>query len=199
MRTVSAAIAAVLVSAVQLSACTSKPSSLDASKALSSLTTEEGRQLCEDHASYMSSRVSDKDRQRIDCSVAARSVAGKGAPADQASSVCQESYRGCMEMPAQKRASACEAFPPTTEGCPATVGEADDCAEAQAEALGKIAKKADDACKTLDKPLAPAPDQTPKMKTCDRIQLMCPKVYGALFAEPALGAAAPAPKTGAAR
>jgi hypothetical protein len=182
----------VLVSAVQLSACSSKPSSIDENKPLSSLSMEERHQYCEDHSHFMSSRVTDKDRQKIDCSVAARSAVSKDYASEKATSACQDAYHSCMDMPAPMRATSCDTFVSSTEGCPATVGEADDCAEAQADALEKIAGKAETACKDLGKPLAPAAEPGHKRaKACERLQIMCPKAFGALFAEPALGNAAP--------
>src|SRR6185437_12204558 len=179
MRIVGPALAATLVSGTVLVACSSTgPSSIDSKKTFSSLTTEERHQYCEDHAHYMTSHVSMRDRQKIGCAVAAGSVgAGGGTDQAKARSACQDVYSTCMGVSPQETAVSCEEFGPEADNCSATVGDANDCAEAQADALGKLASKADDTCKNLGRAERSDEGRSPKMAACDRIQGTCPKLF----------------------
>ncbi len=191
MRIVGTALAATLVSGTVLVACSSGqgPSTIDAKKTFSSLTTEERHQYCEDHGHYMSSHVSTQDRQKIGCSDAARSAGSvwSGSDMEKAQSQCDDVFKTCMKgTPAEAQVS-CAAFGPEADDCAATVGDGNDCAEAQADALGKLVSKADDACKNLGKTEEKTEEQSPKMQACTRLKATCPKLFDKLFAEPALG------------
>lgn len=187
MRNVGAALATAFVSAVQLSACThpARVTSLEPSKTLSSLTTEERRQFCEDRFHYAISRISKEDRKKINCSVAAGAVGSGGkSETGKARAACQQVYQICMSVPAPEPQSSCDAFPRSAGDCTATVGEASECAEAQADALEKLASEADATCKNPVRAQERGPDQPAKMPmACTRLQLLCPK----LVDEPVLG------------
>lgn len=190
MHRVGAALAVASASTILFAACTSAKgiTSLPADKKLSSLTPEERRQFCEDRFHYMSTRVSREDRKKIECSLAAGSVGrSSGTDLAKARSACQQMYKACTSVLDTTTQSSCETFPRDAEDCTATVGEADDCAEAQADALETVARKADDTCNELGK--APRKEEQPAkvQSTCGRVQRLCPK----LFEEPSLGEAKP--------
>jgi hypothetical protein len=177
MRKVGVVLAVALVSAVQLSACSSSPpsrfTSLDPDKTFSSLTADERHQFCEDRSQYMGSRVSTDDRKKIGCA----GTAGKGA----GQTACERAYQACLNAPAPEPQSSCDGFAKDAQGCVATVDEATQCAQAQADALEKLASAADDTCKDLGKTSKKAePVKAPA--ACAKVERLCPK----LFDEPAL-------------
>jgi hypothetical protein len=182
MRKVGVALAVTLVSGIQLSACSSSSgpqvTSLEPSKTLAQLTTEERTQFCRDQFQYMVSRVSTDDARKIDCSIAA-SAAGNGTVSGaQAQTACQQVYRACIAVPAQQPQSSCDTFAPKADGCMATVGEASACTQAHADALEQLAKKADDTCNNLGQPAMSAaedPSQTPE--ACVRVETLCPMLF----------------------
>ncbi len=184
MHKVGAALVVTLASAAQLAGCSSSAkgiTSLPSEKTLSSLTSQERRQFCEDRFHYLSSRVSADDRKKIDCAVAAEKVQGvDGSSPDKAQAACEQVYETCVGVPAKEPSSACDDFPKGAADCAATVGDVNTCAEAQADALEKLAGDADSACKSTASPSKDPTSQTPK--DCVRVQRMCPK----LFDEPAL-------------
>jgi hypothetical protein len=185
MRNVGAALAMAFVSAVQLSACShpARVTSLEPNRTLSSLTTEERRQFCEDRFHYAISRVSNENRKKINCSVAAGAVGSGGkSNTDRARAACQQVYQICMSVPAPEPQSPCDAFPRSADDCTATVGEASECAEAQADTLEKLASRAEDTCKNPDRSEESGPDEPAKV-ACANLQLLCPK----LVDEPTLG------------
>lgn len=191
MPNVGAALAVILVSAVQLAGCSSSSksiTSLDSDKTLSSLTTKERRQYCEDRTHYVSSRVSPDDRRKIKCAAAASEVGSTGASAvGKAKAVCQTVYQTCMSLPPPEPSSPCEGFPASAADCTATVGDANACAEDQADALEKLASGADATCSRVGqtrRQMSQAPETS---DACSRVQLLCPK----LFEEPALDRSKP--------
>jgi hypothetical protein len=190
MHNVGAALAVTLVSAAQLAGCSSSKgiTSLDPDKKLSSLTTEERRQYCEDRYHYMTSRVPKDDRHKIDCSVSAADVGTSGAAiTDKERSACQEVYQACVGLPAPEPQSSCDDFPKNAADCTATVGDVDTCAVAQADALEKLAAGADATCSRLDRARQGKDRPSKAPAECTKVQQLCPK----LFDEPALDAGKP--------
>jgi hypothetical protein len=178
-------LAVALVAAVQLSACSSSSSrftSLDPGKTFTSLSAGERQQFCEDRFQYMSSRVSADDRKKIACSRAAGAAAGTGASGTGASDAaagkasCQQVYQACMNVPSPELESSCDTFAKSAAGCVATVDEATQCAQAQADALEKLVSTADDTCKDLGKTAKKsAPVKSPE--ACNRVSTLCPKLF----------------------
>jgi len=192
MHHLGAAIALALASAVQLAACSSRVTTLDPDKTLSSLSVEERRQYCEDQFQYLSSRVPGSALQKIHCANTAGAIGtGDGSDTARARSACQQAYQACLSVPAQEPQSSCETFPAEAQDCPARVGEATKCTEAQADALAKQASRADDVCKDVGRQAqreqAQGQDRSAAIQDCARVQLLCPK----LFSEPATGTARP--------
>ncbi len=191
MHNVGAALAVTLVSALQVAGCTSSKSitSLPTDKTLSSLTVDERRQYCEDRFHYMSSRVSKDDRKKIDCAAAAGTVGSTGgSTSDKSRTACKDVYQTCMGVPAAEPQSSCDDFPKSAADCAATVGDADACAETQADALEKLAGDADGTCKSLStsRKARLLTSQVPE-SACAKVDRMCPK----LFDEPALDRGSP--------
>ncbi len=197
MSKVGAAIAVTFGSTLLFSACSSSEKSittLPADKTLAALSPEERQQYCQDRFHYLSTRVSADDRTKPDCSAAAAGV-GKNGGTDtaKARAACQQVYTACMGTLSPQPQVSCDSFPKDAQSCTATVGEVDDCAAAQADALEKLASSAEGTCDALASttprkadrttPTMPSPAPSPSTAPCDRVQRLCPK----LFDEPALG------------
>jgi hypothetical protein len=187
MRHIAAGLAVLLTSALQLAACSREVSHLDAEKPLAGLTMEERRQYCEDRFQYVNGRIDKGDLQKIRCSMAAGGIVAGGPDASRERAACRQVYQVCINTPAPEPQSSCASFPSEADGCMATVGEADDCAKAQADELAALASQAESACEARPRSSARGGEQgaTPKMQACARVQLLCPK----LFREPMLEAA----------
>jgi len=182
MHHIGAIVALTLMSAVQLAACSSRVTTLDPDKQLSSLSTEDRQQYCEDQFQYLSTRVPKEDARKIKCATAATAVTiGGEADTEAARAACQQAYQACMSIPAPEPQSACDTFPAKAESCAATVGEATKCAEARADALAKVAIRSDDTCNNVFR--TTSSDQhkdkadPAKTQACARVQLMCPKLF----------------------
>jgi hypothetical protein len=187
MHKLSAALGVTSLAAVLVPACASRHvTSLPGDKPISSLSPDDQRTFCEDRIQYMSSRVSDQDRQKIHCSLAAGGIGDGPVDTGRARAACSQIYQACMSVPAQEEQTSCTDFVTNASSCQATVDEASSCAEAQADALQEMASKADDVCKDIGRSShkwRDAQDRNSKLdKACGRVQTLCPK----LFVEPAL-------------
>jgi hypothetical protein len=179
MRHIVAALAVGFASVVQLAACSHKVSTLDEEKTLGSLTMEERRQYCEDRERYMDTRVDQGDLQKIRCANAAGGLLAGGPDTARERASCKQVYRVCMNTPTAEKQSMCDGFATDAERCAATVGEANECARAQADELAGLASRADGACDRGPRSSMKGRDEgmATRMQTCARVQLLCPKLF----------------------